>query len=373
MWLKQFKSWLALGFMIFVINSYAALNYETYASSGSSPAINSSALLTTGTVPNINFYWGGGSILDTGRPDGVIIRFYGFYVVPGTGTQNYQFGLNADDGVRLRINNQLIIDFWGDQGSTFRNGNITLTGGSIVPIEIDFYENGGGAELQLYWYNGSWQIVPPEHLSINDPSGGANNQNSLCCGGSAIPFSQNSTFANKVATFAQRPNQDSNIIINQIGNNNATTVIQSGTSNNYIEINMSGNNNIINANQTGNNITLSNYLELTITGSSNSIDITQTSSGGAKGITSQVNNNTNAITINQTDNGNHYAEISLSGGNKSVNLTQSGDAGHMAKIDLSGGATNISLTQSGSTQQFYSITHNCANISCATITVTQGQ
>ena len=76
----------------------------------------------------------------------------------------------------------------------------------------------------------------------------------------------------------------------------------------------------------------------------------------------------------QKDSGSHYLELTLSGGNKNVDVTQQGSANHMARINLSGLAQDLSLTQSGSTQQFYSITSNCATAGgCAKITVNQGQ
>ncbi len=103
------------------------------------------------------------------------------------------------------------------------------------------------------------------------------------------------------------------------------------------------------------------------------MNLTQSSTGGTKGIYATVNNTSNNLTVNQNGNGNHYAEINLSGGGKSVNLTQSGSAAHMANINLSGGSTALTATQSGNTQQYYSITHNCAQVSCSAITVTQGQ
>jgi len=80
------------------------------------------------------------------------------------------------------------------------------------------------------------------------------------------------------------------------------------------------------------------------------------------------------LLVQQKDSGSHYAEITLSGGNKNVDVLQQGSASHMAKINLSGTPTDLSLTQSGSTQNYYSITHNCTTAGgCAKITVTQGQ
>ena len=77
--------------------------------------------------------------------------------------------------------------------------------------------------------------------------------------------------------------------------------------------------------------------------------------------------------VQQKDNGSHYADVSLSGGNKNVDILQQGSAGHMAKVTLTGLATDLSLSQSGSTQNFYSINFNCASSGgCAKITVQQG-
>lgn len=213
---------------------------------------------------------------------------------------------------------------------------------------------------------------------IDDPQGtlaggGVYSPPTLCCGGSAVAFQAESQLTARIAAFEARPIQDSNVTITQIGNYNAATVNQSGARNNYSEIYVSGNNNITDTAQTSTVPASRNYIELTVIGSSNSVDLTQTSTGGNKTILADVNNNANALIINQNDNGNHYAEVRLSGNNKSVNLTQSGSAAHMARIELSGGTTSLTATQTGSTQQFYSINYSCAQISCAAITVTQGQ
>lgn len=193
----------------------------------------------------------------------------------------------------------------------------------------------------------------------------------LCCGGSAAPFTANPAFNNRVAGFIAS-NIDNKVVIQQIGNSSTIAVTQVGRKN-YAEIQSTGSNNSVTVNQTAAVGTQANYLETFITGSNNTISLTQNSSSGSKGILSTVNDSSNSLTINQSGSGNHYAEISLSGNNKTVDLTQSGTVGHMAKIELTGGATSITTTQTGSTQQFYSITHTCAQISCAAITVTQGQ
>ncbi len=204
-------------------------------------------------------------------------------------------------------------------------------------------------------------------------TGSVSNPSDLCCGGSSAPFNSNTQFTNRVVNFGSRPYQDTVVSITQIGNNNSATVQQSGTKNNYSEIYVQGSYNTTNTTQISTSATATNYIELDVIGSSNTVNLTQNSAGGTKGIYATVNNASNNLTVNQSGNGNHYAEINLSGGNKSVNLTQSGSAAHMANINLSGGSTSLTATQSGNTQQYYSITHNCAQVSCSAITVTQGQ
>jgi hypothetical protein len=195
-----------------------------------------------------------------------------------------------------------------------------------------------------------------------------------CCGGSGSSFNASTINVNKVNTFANRTVKDSKVIIEQIGSGNSITVVQSGTRENYFKYYSSGNNNTVTATQSGTSNASTNYVDMTVNGSSNSITLSQTGTGGTKGIFATVENNNNTINIQQKDNGNHYLDLSLSGGNKSVAIIQQGSAAHMAAISLSGNPTSLSLTQSGSTQNFYSIVHSCATTGgCGTITVTQGQ
>jgi len=221
------------------------------------------------------------------------------------------------------------------------------------------------AEITFYYDNNNT-------LTSTDTSGGSigSPAPALCCGGSSASFSANATFNNNVNAWSQVGG--SRVIIEQIGNYNSATVTQSGNKN-YAEIHINGSNNTTTVNQSSTSSTNANYIESHVSGNGNAQSLTQSSTGGAKGILINSGNDNNNITINQSSTGNHYAEITLSGGSKNVNLTQSGSAGHMAKIELTGGATQITATQTGSVQQFYSITHNCAQALCSAITVTQGQ
>jgi hypothetical protein len=357
----------------------AGLNFQTYAAGGSQPTytqdasgnITNRTLLSSGVVSTVNYNWGGGGVLNSGRNEGVIVRFYGFINIPTTGT--YSFGGNADDGIRILVNNTLVVNSWVDDGGSFRAGNITLNAG-VAAIEVLYYENGGGALVNLQWLvNGSWQIVPSTALATTSTFF-APPAPVLCCGGSSSSFSANPINTSKVQTFINRTSGDSQVSIQQIGDSNTVTVNQTGTNQNYVEYNGNGSSNTVSITQAGNSSTQTNYVELNVTGNSNAVTLTQQSTGGGKGIFAAVNDNNNTLIVQQKDSGSHYAEIILSGGNKNVDILQQGSAGHMAKVDLSGNPTNLNLTQSGSTQQFYSIQHTCATAGgCAAITVTQGQ
>jgi hypothetical protein len=77
--------------------------------------------------------------------------------------------------------------------------------------------------------------------------------------------------------------------------------------------------------------------------------------------------------VSQADSGSHYAEVGLTGGNKTVNIQQSGSATQMANVQLSGMPTSLTLQQSGSVANSYSIQFNCATAGgCAPINVKQG-
>lgn len=362
----------AIYLLLIPTKSYAAgsagLNFETYAAGGASPSIYNRTLLSTGTMSSVNYDWGGGYVLNSGRADGVIVHVTGYYKVDTTGT--YYFGINSDDGTVLNINGTTVVNYWGEQGPTLRYGAINLTAGTIVPVEIWYYENGGGAVLQFYWYNNGWYIVPTSNIATDStywvPP--------LCCGGSSAAFAPKTTNTVKVNNFVTRTTADSKVNVEQIGNFNITTIEQTGSKNNAVNYYVNGSNNTTTITQTGNASTQANYVDLSITGSNNTTQLTQTSTGGSKGIFATVADGNNNLKVNQTGSGNHYADVNLSGGNKNVDITQQGSAGHMASVTLSGQPTSLTLNQSGSTQQFYSITHNCATAGgCSAITVSQGQ
>ncbi|MFK8102827.1 MAG: PA14 domain-containing protein [Saprospiraceae bacterium] len=117
----------------------------------------------------INFNWG------TGAPDASMgvntfsVRWEGQIEVPREG--GYTFYTNSDDGVRLWINNKLMVDNWTDHAPTEDIGMIDLLAGQRYDIKIEYYENAGGALAQLRWSGPgiNKELVPTQYLfPIND-------------------------------------------------------------------------------------------------------------------------------------------------------------------------------------------------------------
>src|SRR5690606_7439135 len=80
-------------------------------------------------------------------------------IVPAT-SGSYVFRTTADDGIRLWVNDVLVINQWRDQSPTNYAATVTLTAGTVVPIRMEFYENGGGAVARLYWSGPNFASQP---------------------------------------------------------------------------------------------------------------------------------------------------------------------------------------------------------------------
>jgi hypothetical protein len=125
-----------------------AKSYNMYGYNNRPPLPTENRLVSTQTVPNISFQWGSGMVLNSGLYEDVIVNFSGTIYAPETGT--YSFYAPADDGTKLIIDGSLLIDDWFDKGGGGSTRQINLTEGSHT-ITLWYYENGGGANVWLYW------------------------------------------------------------------------------------------------------------------------------------------------------------------------------------------------------------------------------
>lgn len=114
--------------------------------------------------PTVNFVWSDSPEAPINN-DHFSVKWTGQVKAPATG--NYTFKVVADDGVRLRVNGQLLIDAWRDQAATsYTSAPVALTADTLYSIELHFYEHAGGAECRLLWIlpNGAEQTIPDPQL-----------------------------------------------------------------------------------------------------------------------------------------------------------------------------------------------------------------
>ncbi len=116
----------------------------------------------------LDFDWGTGTPGVTGiGADNFSVRWEGFVTPPVSG--NYTFRTRSDDGVRLYLDGNLVIDNWTDHAPTDNDSvPIALNAGQRYPVVMEYYENGGGAVAQLSWSGpdtGGFQFIPRSSLS----------------------------------------------------------------------------------------------------------------------------------------------------------------------------------------------------------------
>ena len=159
------------------------LRAEYFLWSGSAPPAREDAfrdLFATRIEPQIYCYWNPGFVAS--HPDGLSpdleihppegLRADTFSVrwtgeIEALYTEAYTFTTGSDDGVRLYLNGELIIDAWADQDRVENTSDpVELVAGQRYQIVCEGYENGGEAEWQLYWQSASTprEVVPQEVL-----------------------------------------------------------------------------------------------------------------------------------------------------------------------------------------------------------------
>ncbi len=81
-------------------------------------------------------------------------------------TEKYTFTTISDDGIRVTVDGQKLIDNWTGHGATPNSGEVQLKADKIVPITVEFFQGGGGWTLQLYWQSQSQnkEIIPTQSL-----------------------------------------------------------------------------------------------------------------------------------------------------------------------------------------------------------------
>jgi subtilisin family serine protease len=114
-------------------------------------------------VPQLAFPSTDGEFAGSGRADDVGAVFAGWLDVPESGF--WTLGLTSDDGSRLWIGSDLVVDNDGLHGMVTVRDSRALAAG-LHPIRVEFFERSGGAGVILAWSgpNRSTQWVPAARL-----------------------------------------------------------------------------------------------------------------------------------------------------------------------------------------------------------------
>lgn len=121
---------------------YYSQHFSTNAFSGA-PAL-------TRVDPTLDFDFGTGSPASGISSDNFTARWAG--EVQALGDDSYTFYTISDDGVRLWVNNQLVIDNWTLHAPTTNASSpIALSGTNKYPVQMEYFENAVGAVAKFYW------------------------------------------------------------------------------------------------------------------------------------------------------------------------------------------------------------------------------
>jgi PA14 domain-containing protein/K319-like protein len=123
-------------------------------------------LALTRTDATVNFDWKSAAPAPGVQPDNFSVRWTGQVQAPATG--DFTFSTVSDDGVRLWVNGQLVIDNWTPHADTTNTSPpLALIADAKYDIRMELFEAAGWATAKLLWaYPGQPQIViPKEWLS----------------------------------------------------------------------------------------------------------------------------------------------------------------------------------------------------------------
>ncbi len=86
-------------------------------------------------------------------PEGTVGNQYGVQFAGRINVEiagDYTFYVRSNDGSKLTVAGQLVVDNDGRHGAIERQGNVTLQAG-FHPIFLDYFQNGGSEALQVFW------------------------------------------------------------------------------------------------------------------------------------------------------------------------------------------------------------------------------
>ena len=121
------------------------------------------------TDPNINFNWGSGSAYSPLLIDNFSVRWEGTINIPADGS--YTFSITTDDGGRLWIDGNSVIDSWTTQRETKKSGTVNDLKAGLHALKMEYFDASAGAIAKLAWSGGptnmAESIIPSSNLFLS--------------------------------------------------------------------------------------------------------------------------------------------------------------------------------------------------------------
>lgn len=116
---------------------------------------------------SIDFRWGAAAPDTRLAADNFSARWQG--AVMPRHSERYAFATTSNNGVRLWVNGQLLINHWTKHGEETNTAEIDLQAGVPATIRLEFCANDGDAVLRLLWASKSQalEVIPADRLLIN--------------------------------------------------------------------------------------------------------------------------------------------------------------------------------------------------------------
>lgn len=105
----------------------------------------------------INFMWNDKGPFDDFQVDNFSVRWSG-YIKPDK-SDKYTFDVSSDDGIRLYLDDKLVIDDWNDHALMTNSYTVNLEANKFYKIKLEYYENGGGAIVKFGWRKPNDELI----------------------------------------------------------------------------------------------------------------------------------------------------------------------------------------------------------------------
>jgi YVTN family beta-propeller protein len=113
----------------------------------------------------LDFDWGANAPANGLPADNFSVRWTGSIETPVSGA--VQLRTVSDDGIRVWVDNKLVIDNWTGHAPVADTATLNLQAGQRYPITVEYFEGGGGATLRLQWQlpgTPAFTAVPADRL-----------------------------------------------------------------------------------------------------------------------------------------------------------------------------------------------------------------